>query len=291
MSGSFQKSKNVSDSSSQSSQVGGNAATSFGVGGSSGVSDSLSQSQSGQSIAFQDLFQQLFGGANAAAQAVNANGISGAANQLFTGGTNFLQSLTQNAGTDALQARIGDTSARDTQLGALKTQLGDFFNEQVIPGINSQGIAAGTFGGSRDAVAQSMAAKAVGGQFAQGAASIIGTDQAQRDQAAAQLGQLNVQGGQAGLSSLSSLYGLAQGGATAGLVPYQLLAQIMGGPTVLGQSSSSSIAKAISDSFNNQGSQSYGFDFGSSSSLAHSQGSAMGISGGIGQSSTNVGGP
>jgi len=290
MSGSFQKSSQSSDSQSQSQQVGGNAANSFGVGGSSGVSDSISQSQSGQTIAFQDLFRQLFGGANAAASAVNASGLSNTASQLFNGGTNFLQGLTQNAGTAALQARIGDTSARDAQLGALKTNLGDFFNEQVIPGINSQGISTGTFGGSRDAVAQSMAAKAVGGQFAQGAASIIGSDQAQRDQAAAQLGQLNIQGGQAGLGSLSSLYGLAQGGATAGLVPYQLLSQIMGGPTVLGQSSSSSIAKAISDSFNNQGSQSYGFDFGASSSLSHGQGSGMGISGGIGYSNASVGG-
>jgi len=250
---SFNKSKQVADSSSQSTQIGGSEATSFG--------------NSGQTIAFQDLFQKLFGGANAAANGVNSGGLSEVANQLFSGGSSFLDSLQDNTGLDALESRAGDTTARDANLDVLKTSLGDFFNEQLIPGIASEGIATGTYGGSRGDVAKAQAAKAVSGQFATGAASILNADQAQRDAAAANLGGLKVQGAQVGTDLISQMFGLAQGGATAGLLPYQILSQIMGGPTTLTDSES--------------GSQSYGFDFGSSTSQSHSQGSSIGVGLGI----------
>ena len=51
-----------------------------------------------------------------------------------------------------------------------------------------------------------------------------------------------------------------------------MLSQILGGPTVLGTSSSLDVASAISNSFGQQGSQSYGFDFGTT----HSQGTSKG---------------
>ncbi len=309
MSGSFSKQSSNQQSTSQGLQYGENAAQSFGVTGSDSQSSQLGGSQSAQTsgasqfgqstsqqqIAFQDLFQQLYGGASVAAKGVNTAGLSDTANQLFSGGVSFLQQLQGNAGTDALAARVGDTSARDSQLGALQSSLGDFFNEQLLPGVVSRGVSSGTYGGSRDAVASSMAAKQVAGQYAQGAAQIIGTDQQQRDTAAAQLGGLQQQGALGGLSSLASLFGLASSGAQAGLSPFETLAQIFGGPTTLtqaqsvsggqsaaqGYSSSFDIASAISKSFGQQGSQSYGFDFGSNTSQSTGSGKGFGISGGF----------
>ena len=262
-------------------QLGGQAS----VQGSSSLSDSIAralssgQSTSQQNIAFENLFQQLYGGASSAAAAIDTSGLSDTAKQLFSGGLNFLQQLQGNAGTDALTARIGDTSTRDTQLSALQQGLGQLFNEQLLPGITSQGVATGTLGGSRQAIEKAQAAKAVAGQYAQGAAQLIGMDQAQRDQAAAQLAGLTGQNAATGLSALPSLFGLAQGSATVGLTPYTALAQILGGPTVLtqqqatDQSTSSSIAKSIADSFG----QSYGFDFGTSKSQGTSTGGTQGL--------------
>lgn len=275
----------TSTSVSSSTEGGASSSSSFGLSGSQGQQSSLGTSVSGgqssttQSIAFEDLFAKLFGGANAAAAGVNTAGITGAANRLFSGGVDFLGQLQGGAGQDALKARIGDTSARDAQLGALKTSLGDLFNEQLLPGITSQAVSAGTLGGSREAIAQAQAAKAVGGQFAQGAAQIIGTDQAQRDAAAAQLAGIDVSGAQAGLAALPGLFGLANAGANAPLDVFGKLASIYGGPTVLSQSSAqqsataTDIANAMSSSFGQQGSQSYGFNFGQSDASSSSVGS------------------
>jgi hypothetical protein len=166
-------------------------------------------------------------------------------------------------------------------LGALKSQLGDFFNEQVIPGITSRGVGAGALGSSRDNVVRAQAAKAVGGQFSQGAASIISADQGQRDQVAQTLAGVQGQNAGTALGALQSLFGLSNAGANASLEPYTALAQILGGPTTL--TTSSQISDALSSSFGQQGSQSYGFDFGtgSSQSTSHGSGSGFSIAGGL----------
>jgi hypothetical protein len=283
VSGSFSKSKQQSTSSSQSdsSQLGFNTASSFGTGGSTSTSSSVGGSS--QQIAFGDLFQQLYGGAASAAAGVDTGGISTAANQLFTGGLGFLDTLSGgNAGTAELAARASDNTARDAQLGVLQQQLGDLFNTQLLPGIKSGGVATGTLGGSRDAVQIGQAAKSVASQFSTGAASIISADQAQKDAAAGKLADVTNTGAATGLSALQSLFGLASSASTAGLQPYQILSSILGGPTTL--TNSSQVSNAVANSFNTQGSQSYGFDVGnsSSSSTAQSTGSSFGISGGVG---------
>jgi hypothetical protein len=256
-------------------RIGGNAATSFGVSGGVSSSNQFGQASANQRVAFEQLFAQLYGGAGAAAAGINTGAISSAGQQLFSGGLDFLQQLQGNPGTAALAARVGgDTSVRDAQLEVLKTGLGDLFNEELMPGITSTGVATGTLGGSRDAVARAQAAKAVAGQYATGAASILSSDQAQRDAAAGKLGELSLGSAATGLSSLDSLYGIASGGELAGLAPYQMLAAIMGGPTVLGSSQSTDVARALSESFGEQGSESYGFDFGTASSRATSDSSS-----------------
>lgn len=275
-------SKSNEQSSSSQLQLGGNVATSFGTQGATSTSTSSGASSTTQGLAFEDLFKQLYGGAGAAAAGVDTGAIAGAAKQLFSGGVDFLGQLQGGAGTDYLASRVtGPDEAANAELGALKTSLGDFFSEQLVPGITSEGVSTGTLGGSRDAIARAQAAKAVAGQFSQGAAQILSGSQAQRDQAATQLAGIQGQNAATGLSALSSLYGLAQGGAYAGLSPYEALAQIMGGPTVLSTSQSNEISQALSDSFGQQGSQSYGFNFGTGSS--ESTGSSKGGTEGLAQ--------
>jgi hypothetical protein len=282
MSGSFSKQKQVSDSSSSSSQFGVTGSTSFGDTGSTSSSTSSGGSSSSQDVFLSDLFSKIYGGAADAASGVNTGDISTAAKQLFSGGLGFLDQLGGGAGAAELAARAGDTSGRDAQLSTLKTSLGDFFKEQLVPGITSRGVSTGTLGGSRDAVELGAASKSVAGQFSTGAASIISADQAQRDAAAGKLADVTNQGAGTGLSALQSLYSLAQGGQTAGLLPYQLLSSIIGGPTVLGTSQSSQVAEALSSSFGQQGSSSYGFNEGTSTSQSHGAGSGFSISGGVG---------
>lgn len=282
MSGSFSKQKQQQTASSDSSQSGFNVATSFGDTGSASTSTSAGQSTSSQDVFLSNLFSQIYGGAAGAAAGIDTNNVATAASSLFSGGLDFLKKLGGGAGADALAARAGDTSGRDAQLDTLKTQLGDFFNTQLVPGITSRGVSTGTLGGARDAVEISQAAKTVAGQFSTGASNIISQDQAQRDAAAGKLGDLTNSGAAAGLSSLQALLGIAQGGQTAGLLPYQLLSQILGSPTVLGQSQSSQVAEALSSSFGEQGSTSYGFNTGTSHQESQGTGSGFSIAGGIG---------
>lgn len=258
------KSSTVSQSTEE--QSGANVSTSFGNQGSESSATSRGESSAAQSVFAGDVFSKLFGGAAATAANIDTSGLTSTAGQLFSGGLNFLQQLQGNPGTAALEARATDNTARDAQLAALKTSLGDFFTENLLPGITSAGVSTGTLGNSRDAVTRSLAAKAVAGQFTQGAASIIGTDQAQKDAAAATLASVTGQNAATGINALGSLYGLQQAGAEAPLTPYQLLATILGNPTVLGTSQSSQISDALSSSFGNQGSQSYGFNYGAGQS-------------------------
>lgn len=284
MSGSFSKQNSSQSSSSSSQQNAFNASQSFGTTGSGSSSTSTGSSSSQQDVFLSDLFSKIYGGAAGAAAGVDTGGISTAASQLFSGGLGFLDTLGSNPGAADLAARASgtDTSARDAQLSTLKTQLGDFFNTQLVPGITSRGVSTGTLGGSRDAVELGTASKQVAGQFSTGASQIIAADQAQRDAAAGKLGDLTNQGAATGLSALQSLYGLTTSSATSGLLPYQLLSSIIGGPTVLGSSQSSQLAEALSSSFGEQGSSSYGFDNATSTSQSQGKGSGFSIAGGIG---------
>lgn len=245
-----------SKSSSQSSSYGYNES----------FSDSLSQasSRSDQRIAFEDIFRELYtGAAGATGKAAEMLPLfQGQAADLYSSGADFLDRLGVGAGEDYLQSRLTDTSARDAQLGALKSGLGELFRDEINPAITSRHVAGGTLGGGRQGVAQGVAAGKLGQAYQQGAASIFASDQAQRDQAAGTLISGRNQAAGIGLSALPSLYGIAEGGLNASLSPYAALSQVLGGPTVLGSSSSEEIAAALSRAF--------GEDFSSSSSKSKS---------------------
>lgn len=206
------------------------------------VSGSTGGGSSSQAIAFAPLFEQLF--STASGRALNAG--PSPANMLFSGGLNFLDRLQGNAGIDALTRRVsGPNAALEGNLQALRENLGRLFSEEINPALTKDAIAGGQLGGGRQGVAQGIGTRAIAEQFTQGAASLISDDQAQRDAAAGQLGELIGSGASTGLGALQSLLGIGMEGAT-NLGPLQQLAAIMGGPTTL--TSSSDFSRAFSES-------------------------------------------
>lgn len=264
-------------SSSQSSSLDFGVNTSF----SDSLSQALSRSQSGgqstsqQSIFGADILQRLYGDAVSAAGQVDTGLFQGQTAQLYNAGTSILDRLGVGAGEDYLQSRLTDTSARDAQLGALKSGLGELFRDEINPAITSRAVAGGTLGGGRQGVAQGVAAGKLGQAYQQGAASIFASDQAQRDAAAGTLIGGRNQAAGVGASLIPSLLGTAQAGLGAPLSPYAALSSILGGPTVLtsaqstqfGESSSESVARAISEAL--------GFNYGTSQSTSSSKGKSF----------------
>lgn len=243
----------------------------FNIGGSSSrsssssygysFSDSLEQSLSKDRVAFEDVFSQLYGGAAGAAgkAAQLAPMFQGQAADLYTGGMKFLDTLSQES---PLLARLNETGTADEQIAALGSDLGTFFREELNPAITSQGVATGTLGGGRQGVAQGKAASSIAREFQRGATGIRTADVARRDSLAGMLAGDQIDRAQAGLGALPMLFGLAEGGMTAGLAPYAALSQILGGPTVLGESSSYGAASSRSEETSQSKSKSKSFSFG-----------------------------
>jgi hypothetical protein len=245
----------------------------FGIGGSYssaksqsssfGVSQSQSaqgsQQTSGQSIAYDELFRSLFGDASGATAnaAAMAPALTGQAAQLFSGGVDFLGQLQGNPGSDYLASRVnGPDDAEAAQLDALKSGLGDLFRDELNPAITDAGVASGTLGGGRQGVAQGVAAGKIAQQYQTGAAQIMANSQAARDAAATNLNNSSIAAAGTGLGSLGSLFSLLQSGANAGIAPYLMLAQIMGGPTTLTQSQGTSFGDSSSSSYDSSQSSS-----------------------------------
>lgn len=234
---------------------------------STSFSDSLSQAASKDRVAFQDVFASLYGDATGAAgRAAEAVPMfQGQAADLYTGGMRFLDSLNEES---PLTARLSDTGTADEQIGALGEDLGMFFRNEVNPAITSRGVATGTLGGGRQGVAQGMATQSLAREFQRGSTAIRTADVSRRDSLAGMLSEDRLARTQTGLDALPTLYGLAEGGATAGLTPYATLAQILGGPTVLGESSqyalsaSRALSEEESESKSSSSSKSKSFNFG-----------------------------
>ncbi len=185
------------------------------------------------------------------------------------GGIDALSQLSQGQGLGQGQLqRIagGNDPAVQGQIDALGSDLARQFS-QLLPGIESEAIGGGQLGGGRQGVAQGLLGQATQDAFGQGAADIrfqdlqrqfgaASTLQQGQTQAGGALGQLGGQqalataglnqagqlgSGQLGLGGLQSLQGLFNLGFSpfeAEFTPLQNLAQIIGGPTVLGEGTS-----------------------------------------------------
>lgn len=213
-----------------------------------GQSGSLSggQSSSTSRIAFEDLFSQMFGGGAAAAAGVNTGKITDAANFLFSGGTSFLDNLGNDAGSQFLTDRIsGIDQIANQQVDQLGADLERFLGENVARGITAGGVQAGTLGGGRGEVQSGIAERGAAEAFIKGATDIRASSRAEQDAIAQFLsGQAGTNAG-LGLNALPGLFELSQGGALAGMTPFMMLSQIMGGPTVLSDSQSSQFGESF----------------------------------------------
>lgn len=228
---------------------GANSANSSSVSGatstgrSAGVTGSSGTSRSGSSVFSSDLLRQLYSGALSTADAINPGLATERVNQLFTGGTSILDRLGGGgAGQTYLESRLSGDNSKilEDQIGAIGSDLGDFFKNEINPTLTGDAISAGALGGGRQGVAQSGALSDIFKEFSTQAANLRAQDVTNRDAAA--LGLLGAQNAsaQTGVSAIGQLSGLASG--TEALDPYLQLSQILGGPTVLNESESSQSA-------------------------------------------------
>lgn len=276
-----------SDSSGFSINRGTSSSESGGIssGFSSGVTGSSGASRSSSSVFSEDILRQLYGGAASAASAIDPSLAIERNNQLFTGGTSIIQQLTDGgAGADYLTRRLsGDNNdVLNSQIDAIGTDLGRFFNEQLNPAITGSAVAGGALGGGRQGVAQSGAIDSVLREFSTQAANLRASDITNRDNAALGLLSANNANANTALGSLSSLSDLGSG--LEALQPFSALSQIIGGPTVLTDSSSeqSSFGQEVSQQQSEEFARSLSEELGISYDEAHAllTGSSKGKSSG-----------
>jgi hypothetical protein len=253
-------------------------------------SDSLAQaianassqgtSQSGQTVFNGDVLQNLYQGATQAAGTINPALFSGETASLFNSGSDILDKLGVGAGEDYLSGRLTDDTAQNAQLDALSTGLGNLFKTQLNPAITGDAVAAGQLGGSRQGVAQGVAAGQIAQQYASGAASIIGTNQAQKDAAATNLISGENQAAGVGVSALTPLLNTATAGSTAALAPYGALASILGPATTLTSATSQNTSQSMSQSeqIAQAISQAIAASYGTSESTSSSHNTSFGFS-------------
>lgn len=279
MSGSLGLDYNKSDQSSfaSSNAYGYSGANSSDISRSSSDSVSGGSSSSGQTIAFEDLFKQLYGGATDAAGrvAMQAPELQSAAKQLFTGGSQFLQSLGENAGTNYQAQRLSGSNPEIEQLiASMKTDAGALFSDELNPAITANAVAGGNLGGGRQGVAQGVAQAQVANDFVRNAAQLRYSDVAAKDAIAANVAGNSIAAANTGLGALPGMLDILERGQNAELASYSSLAGILGGPTTLSSSESSNFANATSQSAADAFSRSFGEQ--TSTSESRSKGKSRG---------------
>lgn len=223
---------------------------------SSGFNQSQQVSGSSQDVFQGGSYAQLYGNAGAAAanQAANAGQLRTAAQQLFTGGNQFLGELGGDSGSAYLENRLSaNNPVLEQQISQLQADTGRLFREELNPAITARAVSGGTLGGARQGVAQGLAAEGAARVFTQGATALRAGDIASRDAAAQSIATNSLNAASTGLGALPSLLDILQRGNNAELGAYSQLSQIMGGPTTL------TTAQSLARSYGEQSSQSSGY--------------------------------
>lgn len=233
-----------------------------------GYSGSTQMSSSTQDIFQRDIYGQLYGNASNAAggAAANAGELRTAAQQLFTGGNQFLEQLGGDAGSAYLENRLsGANPVLNEQIANLQTDVGRLFREELNPAITSRAVAGGTFGGGRQGVAQGLAAESAANVFAKGATALRAGDIASRDAVAQSVATNSLNAASTGLGALPSLLEVLERGNNAELGVYSGLSQILGGPTTL--TTAESIARSFGEQTSSSRGSSRAWNFDTSASL------------------------
>ena len=167
--------------------------------------------------------------------------------QGYQGQQDYLQGVSQNLLGQGMAAygqtmnqlgNVGSPQVQQAQMDALAGNLGQMFQQQVLPGIRRGAGLAGMQGGGRQGVAEGVAAGNLGQAFISGATDIMAEAQRQRLAAA--------QTGMAGIGQLGGMMGIAGAPFEAGYNPLMQFASILGAPTVLSESWSKSNARSYS---------------------------------------------
>jgi len=146
------------------------------------------------------------------------------ANQQY-GGQGPLEDITsfsQRTSQDLIGQANQGSPWLSNQISGLGQDIGQFFNQQILPGIANEAGGYGQYGGARQSIGQGMAGQDALRQFTRGATELRAQDYAQGPQRASQL------------------YNLGMAPYSAQFQPLQQLASLLGNPTVLGGGSSSS---------------------------------------------------
>ena len=232
---------------------------------------SQSQGASMQSVFDSGIYQKLYGGAFSAAQSGLADSatLGASARDLFTGGTNFLDSLSKpNSGENYEASRLnGSNPALDEQINQLGLDENKFLTNTALPGIVTNSVGSGTLGNDRQGVAQGTAIAAANKDFLTQAATLRANDVNQRDAVAANLAGQTLQGASTGLGALPSMMDLLTKSSAPQLGIYQQLASVLGGPTTLTQQFSRSYAQNTSSGNSSGRANAWNFNMGAQAGL------------------------
>ena len=191
-----------------------------------------------------DLFDSLFGGGESSQQSYIAPQQLPYLTGLWRGAQGYLpqaQALAQQYQPQANQLAGNVTNASnilntlagsgttDQQIGVLQNTLNQNLTENLLPAIAQGANATGQLGGARQGVGQGLAIRGTQQALSEGTTGILSNDLFRRANTAAQSANVGT-AGQAAFSMASNL----------GFSPYAQLGQIIGPPTVLGQSQNQS---------------------------------------------------
>ena len=212
---------------------------------------SMSKSSSSQSISdIQAPFlQQLFEQASGVTQGQMGPGgtgdvAQGLVGQLMPQGQQGL-SQALGAGQGLNQFTQPNGQLVQDQIQGVTQDLNQNLQENILPGLTSSAIGGGNLGGSRGALAAGQAAAGTQRAIGQASSGIRQNAFNTAAGAAAQQGQLNLQGGLGGIQGASSLFNLGLSPLQAEFGPLQQFASILGSPIVLGESSSMSAGFSV----------------------------------------------
>ena len=161
---------------------------------------------------------------------------------LFDFGRESLESLQDNPWLARLQQQTqADPAVLQQMTQQLGTDIGQQFNEQILPGIRRDSTAIGALGGSRQGLAEGVASRGAMDAFSRGASNMAFDWQnadSDRQLRAAQTGaQLFGQGGQVAAGGVNELFGgVGMGQFMGGFAPLGAFSDIVGQPTVLNKS-------------------------------------------------------
>jgi len=225
---------------------------------------SSSQRQSSSGSTFVDPSQSQFfdflrqAGMGLAQGQMGAGGQAQAAGELSAQlggfGQSFLSNLQNIAGgagqlpgSNFLEQRLSQQNPfLNEQITQLGQDIGQQFQQSILPGIRGNALSVGGLGGGRQGVAEGLAAQGATDAFARGSANLRFQDVGLRQAAASQLqnaglGQQQMQIGaaQSGIGSLGGMMNLGMSPFAAAFSPLAQFAAILGPQNILSRQSGS----------------------------------------------------